>query len=80
MGKYDVSKKTSQILRFNDLVCLDGKSFQKTYSPQNDWFQKHDEWKTGTHTWYPKQPFFNGCFSLMIPNLYIKNGFTISIH
>ena len=25
-----------------------------------------------TNTWYPKQPSFNGCFSWMIPNLYIK--------
>ena len=24
-------------------------------------------------TWYPKQQFFNGCFSWTIPNLYIKN-------
>ena len=24
--------------------------------------------------WYPKHPFFNGCFSWMIPNLYIKHG------
>ena len=23
------------------------------------------------HSWYPKQPFFNGCFNWMIPNLYI---------
>ena len=25
-------------------------------------------------TWNPKQPFVNGCFSWMIPNLYIENG------
>jgi len=25
-------------------------------------------------TWNPKQPFINGCFNGMIPNLYIKNG------
>ena len=25
-------------------------------------------------TWYPKQPFFDGCFSWMIPNLIHKNG------
>ena len=25
------------------------------------------------YTWYPKHPFFNGCFSWMIPNLSIKN-------
>ena len=24
------------------------------------------------YTWYPKQPFLNGCFSWMIPNLYLK--------
>ena len=24
--------------------------------------------------WNPKQPFINGCFSWMIPNLYIENG------
>ena len=29
--------------------------------------------KTST-TWNPKQPFFNGCFNWMIPNLYIGNG------
>ncbi len=26
------------------------------------------------NTWYPKQPFFNGCFNWMIPNLYVGNG------
>ena len=25
-------------------------------------------------SWNPKQPFLNGCFSWMIPNLYIENG------
>ena len=25
-------------------------------------------------SWYPKQPFINGCFNWMIPNLYIENG------
>ena len=25
-------------------------------------------------TWYPKQPFINGCFNWMIPNLYVENG------
>ena len=27
-----------------------------------------------THSWNPKQPFINGCFNWMIPNLYIENG------
>ena len=32
-------------------------------------------WKLGTiATWNPKQPFINGCFNWMIPNLYIGNG------
>ena len=26
------------------------------------------------YTWNPKQPFINGCFNWMIPNLYIENG------
>ena len=26
------------------------------------------------HAWNPKQPFINGCFNWMIPNLYIENG------
>ena len=26
------------------------------------------------YTWNPKQPFINGCFNGMIPNLYIENG------
>ena len=25
-------------------------------------------------TWNPEQPFINGCFNWMIPNLYIGNG------
>ena len=25
-------------------------------------------------TWNPKQPYINGCFNCMIPNLYIGNG------
>ena len=29
---------------------------------------------SNSSTWYPKHPFFNGCFSWMIPKLYIKNG------
>ena len=24
-------------------------------------------------TWNPKQPFINGCFNWMIPNLYVEN-------
>ncbi len=39
-------------------------------------------WKSGnrscilsySNTWNPKQPFINGCFNWMIPNLYIGNG------
>ena len=32
-------------------------------------------------TWYPKQPFLNGCFNWMIPNLYLGDSrFTSSIH
>ena len=27
-----------------------------------------------SHAWNPKQPFINGCFNWMIPNLYIGNG------
>ena len=27
-----------------------------------------------TYAWNPKQPFINGCFNWMIPNLYIENG------
>ena len=30
--------------------------------------------KTTTTAWNPKQPFINGCFNWMIPNLYIGNG------
>ena len=26
------------------------------------------------YTWYPKQQFFNGCFTWMIPSLYLGNG------
>ena len=26
-----------------------------------------------TYTWNPKQPFINGCFNWMIPNLYVEN-------
>ena len=26
------------------------------------------------YTWNPKQPFINGCFNWIIPNLYIGNG------
>ena len=29
---------------------------------------------TRTAAWNPKQPFINGCFNWMIPNLYVKNG------
>ena len=28
----------------------------------------------GSPAWNPKQPFINGCFNWMIPNLYIENG------
>ena len=26
------------------------------------------------YSWNPKQPFINGCFNWMIPNLYVENG------
>ena len=29
---------------------------------------------TSAITWNPKQPFINGCFNGMIPNLYVENG------
>ena len=32
------------------------------------------KWKDWIRTWNPKQPFIHGCFSWMIPNLYIENG------
>ena len=43
------STVVNKVRRFLDLACLDGTNFHGTYSPQNDWFQKHDEWKNGTH-------------------------------
>ena len=30
--------------------------------------------KYASTTWNPKQPFINGCFNWMIPNLFIENG------
>ncbi len=30
--------------------------------------------RTEIRTWNPQQPFINGCFNWMIPNLYIGNG------
>jgi len=72
-------KPPNKIRRFFDLVCLDGKSFHRTYSPKMIDFKSMMNERM-VHTWYPKQTFFHGCFSFMIPNLYIKNGFTISIH
>ena len=31
-------------------------------------------WLSSVATWNPKHQFINGCFNLMIPNLYIGNG------
>ena len=33
-----------------------------------------DFWDLSKNSWNPKQPFINGCFNWMIPNLYIQNG------
>ena len=32
------------------------------------------DYTTRVYTWNRKQPFINGCFNWMIPNLYVKNG------
>ena len=37
------------------------------------WTKNMTSWKI-IYTWNPKQPFINGCFNWMIPNLYIENG------
>ena len=37
-------------------------------------FQKIWRFFCDSPTWNPKQPFINGCFNWMIPNLYIGNG------
>ena len=34
----------------------------------------HGTFQKQKYTWNPKQPFTNGCFNWMIPNLYIGNG------
>ena len=45
--------------------------FQKTNPGTTSiFFQRVKFWST----WNPKQPFINGCFNWMIPNLYIGNG------
>ena len=36
--------------------------------------QTKKNFKSLLGTWNPKQPFMNGCFNWMIPNLYIENG------
>ncbi len=41
----------------------------KNILAQWTWMKRH-RWCT----WNPKQPFINGCFNWMIPNLYIGNG------
>ncbi len=49
---------------------------EKTQSSDHLW---SDHFRDPGHsskrgTWNPKQPFINGCFNWMIPNLYIGNG------
>ena len=44
------------------------------YQQYCDVQQALSKWVVVTPIWYPKQPFFNGCHSLMIPNPYIKTG------
>ena len=43
----------------------------ETATLRGGWFSP---WRKKTPTWNPKQPFINGCFNWMIPNLYIENG------
>ena len=51
-------------------------------SLKNTWRSRfYNLLKRVIYTWKLKQPVFSGCFSWMIPNVYMKNGcFTISIH
>ena len=58
--------------------------FVKTRKLSRDWPVSWEKcWSFGAwskcflsfkETWNPKQPFINGCFNWMIPNLYIGNG------
>ena len=57
------------------ILCCDTKILLKSMvrkSQQSSWWGKSST--VHSHTWNPKQPFLNGCFNWMIPNLYIENG------
>ena len=47
--------------------------FHEKHQQQVDIKQKRTE-TNNIESWNPKQPFINGCFNWMIPNLYIGNG------
>ena len=54
--------------------------YSSLMDPMGEWNDTHflnfhggRKYSGCTDTWNPKQPFINGCFSWMIPNLYIEN-------
>ena len=68
--------ETRQTRRFlSKHSTLKRRFFDSPWFPS--WFHVHPEFtfpKKKVSTWNPKQPFINGCFNWMIPNLYIGNG------
>ena len=79
-----MSPEKGPILEGNCIKLQEGTYFFGTVSredsggtPKKRYHGKWGFWIGGSlnsPTWNSKQPFINGCFNWMIPNLYIGNG------
>ena len=85
-GKRLVSNREPVLLRRNFVQCyrpnqryslVEWSAFfwRRRHGDSNRWWTMMDDrWWMMIDAWNPKQPFINGCFNWMIPNLYIENG------
>ena len=75
-NNHNAWEKVAAVLQDGPFAVFKG---DKNNSFFRRFFFFHPQWNPFTvfsaiYTWNPKQPFINGCFNWMIPNLYIGNG------
>ena len=77
--------REGKIVFFDPLLCGRSPRFYAGQKEMNNFslgsFCWHSLLACKMRSWYPKQPYFYGCFNWIVPNLYLGNGcFSISIH
>lgn len=81
----DFNRLEGKIVFFDPLLCGRSPRFYAGQKEMNNFslgsFCWHSLLACKMRSWYPKQPYFYGCFNWIVPNLYLGNGcFSISIH